>query len=46
MLNKEKHARYIEQAIKEQDMMYLLTDQQRIFTVYWAVNALEILVSF
>lgn len=43
MLDKRKHVEYIKKTINTKDIQYYLTDQSRVFTIYWAVNSLKIM---
>ena len=39
----EKHVEYIKNTLKSRDILYYLTEQDRLATIYWALNSLRIL---
>lgn len=43
MLSRQKHVEYIRKIIKERDILYFLTEQDRVATLFWAMNSLRIL---
>lgn len=45
MLDKQKHVNYILKIIEKKDIIYYLTEQARVSTIFWAVNSLRILKS-
>lgn len=45
MENKIKHVDYIIKTMKERDLLYYITEPNRIGTVYWAINSLKMLES-
>ena len=45
MLNKEKHINYIRNLMGKKNIEYYITEQSRIFTLYWMCNSLKILGS-
>lgn len=42
-LDKQKHVNYILEIIIKKDMLYYLTEQIRVCTIFWAVNSLRML---
>lgn len=43
MLLRQKHSRYVRETMETRDIMFYLTEQDRITTLYWAMNSLRIL---
>lgn len=43
MQNIEKHVEYIKETLNSRDILYYLTEQDRLATIFWALNSLKIL---
>jgi geranylgeranyl transferase type-2 subunit beta len=43
MLKVEKHVEFIKKSLKSRDLLFYLTEQDRITTLFWALNSLKIL---
>lgn len=43
MLSRQKHCRYVREVMETRDIMFYLTEQDRITTLYWAMNSLRML---
>lgn len=43
MIQREKHVEFVKKTIRSRDFLYYITEQDRMATVYWAVNSLRIL---
>jgi len=43
MIQKEKHAEYAKQVMRSRDILYYITEQDRMSTLYWSINSLKML---
>jgi len=43
MLEKQKHVKFMKSIMKEKDILYYLTEQDRNATLFWAMNSLKML---